>query len=325
MRRRNALLPVLLALAFLALAASPSSAHGQPRSLEDIGASHFEWEGDEIVFYDVWEAQTVEETVCTEAEQRALDGRVDQARRRFWEAYDPSGYVRGQDLSVEACLARGDGEAACQTAVEEEVSRREDAFFERCFESGSCRRAYHAPGRLQDECKRRYVQWNYYRERRFEVPCQPFDRMTWEDNRIRDDWDVARGWVARVDDPGPDNRGFVGDPGFLDFIGLGGKPMYLRSTREAARELGYRPKIGSYFFADLKYGRLSFQALRPEEAGYEVKVTLPEDYKEAGELLYGKHAWTKHLYVCEATFTREEIKDLYRSWGFEVEGVSSDP
>lgn len=296
---------------------------------EHVGARHFDIQlvpldappsagNGFMTLGDVWEENTIEEYVCSPDEEDDLEAQMQSCREDFWDRYDPSGQIRGSDLDgfAEECMARGTGEYACQRQRQEIVDERKSSFLEDCYGSDSCREAFEYCDTILDQCTNRYTEWRYYEERTFPLPCRPFDKMDWEDKRVRDDWEGGRrGIIEKID-----NRGFVGDPNPINgFLGLSGKPMKVRVVPEAVHADGTPFKIGSYFFADYRYGRIAITSF--DDPSSFVEMTFPFEYKDAG---VWRHGWINDLWVCEKTFTRDEIQDLYEKWGILPPGEDED-
>lgn len=304
----------------LALIVFARPAISQPDDAEDVGANRSQWRGNEICFYDVWEGVTRQEYTCNEGGLAAAERKTERCRERFWNKYDPTGQKRGLNYTVARCKRKGYEESYCEERVQKLRDGRQQDFLEKCFaDDGPCRREWDQCGRIVDNCRRQYVEWNYYDERCFEVPCRPFAAMKWDDKA----WPQRNNWVSLWDHiERIDNRGFVGDPSALkNFLSIEGRPMHVRYTEKAVDDLGHVPKVGSYYFVDHKYGRLSFSAKKPGEERFRAKITLPFDYKYAGGK-YERFSWTKYLYLCEDTFTEAEVERIFRKWGLGEDAAS---
>jgi len=240
----------------------------------------------------------------------------------------------------------------CNRIYKELLNERERAFTQLCETEpyshwDGCKEAREfCTGDSDDEkvtgvgtcCTEKYPEYHYFKERRFEIPCKPFDAFRWYDpgrldkgKWMDDQYDKTSsknpGWNSAV--YRDDNRGFVGSGGVLNAISAGGKPMEVRSKG---------PKIGSYFFFDIQSGTVGLKSFKNARQS-QSEVKLPGSYADDDEAKYyvgtydcnwlglncggdlisdqrdGVEGWVKNLYFCEETFTREQLDAINREWG----------
>jgi hypothetical protein len=252
----------------------------------------------------------------------------------------------------------------CNRLYNEIISRRRNAFMELCkkepysYFDGCQKQLQECRGYREDGldigvsqcCTDSHPEYHYHQTKSFEVPCHPIDAAYFSDSPslARDDWEAHDGGEFNVSDEGgytgvvysaeggllPD-RGFVGSGGILNYVGLGGEPMTVRSDSV---------KLGSYFWFDLMSGTIGIRSW--EERSYTQEVELPATHKKARDTDYWKwgnyirgskhwdwfppgwdyesisnqrakedpQGWLYHLFFCERTFTKEELKFINDKW-----------
>lgn len=199
-------------------------------------------------------------------------------------------------------------------------------------------------------CTDTHPEYHYHQSKTYEVPCKPIDAAFFADSPVswlRDHWEAHKGHDFR-DEGGYtgvvystetgtlQDRGFIGSGGFLTYIGLDNDgPMTVRSDST---------KLGSYFWFDLLSGTIGIRSWK--ERAYRQEVELPgthkkardTDYWEWGNYIRGsKHwewfppgwdyqsisdqrdkedpqGWLYHIFFCERTFTKEELKLMNDKW-----------
>ena len=343
-----------------------------------------DYPGELNVLFQVYEGTVTEGNICTMPEQDAMMAKYDDCEEAWFAEFDggyfgqPPGYGRAEDAAAmavyEGCLAdAGDDEVevrACERTRDETVEERLQWFFDRCYGNSACRSALEECEEILEECRDEWEDWAYYETRRFEVPCQAFDSVNWQEasGLLRSDWgrDGDRDRKTYVDEARIvsggflSNRAFISEGGFWDFVGLGGKPMFVRTySQDQANVAGLglindqmwleifldewrseegiqwdlyndaimeayplNPVIGSIYWIDYREGTMQFESFSEPRAFFDLQ--FPDALRDAGDAR-GHRAWVDRVYFCEDTFTAEEVTAWYRENNIMPAGVDTPP
>jgi len=355
-----------------------------PHGERNPDGTGIDYPGELNTLFEVYEGTVTEGNICTMPEQDAMMEKYDECEAKWFEMFDegyfgkPPGYGRAEDLKTltvyEGCLAdAGENEDAidfCEEERDEVVERRLQWFFDTCYGNGACIKELEKCEEILEECRDEWEDWAFYDRRRFEVPCQAFDSVNWQEakglkksNWGRDgdrDRKTYLNDMALVSDADLPNRAFISEGGFWDFLGFGGKPMFVRTfTKDEAASAGagllasewyleallddwrndrnelwdIRSKdmidayplnrvIGSIYWIDYREGTMQFESFSEPRSFLELQ--FPDALRDAGDAR-GHRAWVDRVYFCEDTFSAEEVTTWYRENNILPAGVTTPP